>query len=172
MILFDLINLKQIRRTLLYVLCLFVTLNLQHAVFGQIELLGVKAMFVPVLVVAIGLFEGGFWGGLFGLLAGVFCDMATSDTTVFYTVLLAAEGFLAGLLTVVYINRRFYSYMILSLAALMLTAVCSIVPLWIYRGADLLALLRTGGLQVAWSIPFAVPAYFACKAVAAREQKV
>ena len=122
MILFDLINLKQIRRALLYALCLFVTLNLQHAVFGQIELLGVKAMFVPVLVVAIGLFEGGFWGGMFGLLAGLFCDMATSDTTVFYTVVLAAEGFLAGLLTAVYINRRFYSYMILSLAALTLTA--------------------------------------------------
>ena len=170
MILFDLINLKQLRRALLYALCLLVTLTLQNALFGQIAILGVKAMFVPALIVAIGLFEGGFWGGLFGMAAGMFCDMASTDTTVLYTILLAAEGFLAGMLTAVYINRRFYSYMILALGALALTALCCIIPLWIYHGADIAALLRTGALQVAWSIPFAVPAYFACKAVAERDE--
>ena len=171
MILYDLINLKKIRKALLYALVLLVTLSLQHTFFGRVSLLGVKAMFVPVLAVAIGLLEGGMWGGVFGLLAGLFCDIASSDTVVTYTILLAAEGFLAGLLGAVLVNRRFSAYMILSVLALALTALVRIVPLWVYQGASLTALLRTGGLQTLWSIPFAVPAYFACKAIAGRERE-
>ena len=172
MILFDLINLKQLRRALLYALCLLVTLTLQNALFSQIAPMGVKAMFVPTLVVAIGLFEGGFWGGVFGMVAGLFCDMASTDTTVLYTVFFAAEGFLAGMLADIYINRRFYSCLILSLAALVFTALLRIVPLWIYRGADIALLLRTGALQTLWSLPFAAPAYFACRSIASRDNRM
>jgi hypothetical protein len=41
-------------------------------VFSKIAFLGVKAMFIPVTIVAIGMFEGGVWGGAFGLCTGYF----------------------------------------------------------------------------------------------------
>lgn len=171
MIIYDLINLKKIRKALLYALCAAVTLLLQQTVFCRIVVLGVKPMFVPVIVVAIGLFENGMWGGIFGLAAGLLCDAASSDTTVLYTVIMAAIGFFSGVMTAAYINKRFYSYMIVAALALALTALCRIVPLWVYYSAPLGPLLRTGGLQVLWSLPFAVPAYFVCRAVSRREDR-
>lgn len=166
---YDLINLHKIRRILLYALCLLLALLLQQTVLSRVSLLGVKAMILPVLLTAVGLFEGGWWGGLFGLAAGVVCDVTSSDTRLLYTLLYALIGFLAGYLGEELINRRFVSYMVLAALSLLLSAAVRVLPMWIYWGAPLPALLRTGALEAAWSLPFAVPAYFACKAIARRE---
>lgn len=165
MIFFDMIDLKQIRRALLYALCLFITLLLQNCALCHLRILGVKPMIVPVTVAAIGLFTNGAWGGIFGLIAGVVCDAASSDTTVLFTVLFTAVGYVSALLAETLINRRFYSYMIVAALFLLMTALIQIVPVWIYKGASLVPLLRTALLQCAWSLPFAVPAYFACRGV-------
>jgi cell shape-determining protein MreD len=168
MIFYDLINLKKIRRALMYALCLLITMTVQGSLLSRISILGAKPMIVPVIVVAMGLFEGGLWGGVFGLIAGVLCDLASSDTVVTFTIVLAAEGFLAGLMGHTLINRRCLSCVILCVLGLLLLAVCQIVPLWIYKGASIAALGSTALLQTAWSAPFSVPAYLACKAVATR----
>lgn len=168
----DLIDLKKIRRALLYALCVIVTLGLQDAVFSRVELLGVRAMFVPVIVVAIGLYEGGVWGCMFGLLTGYLCDMSFSANTALFLVLFAVFGFLAGFLAEFLVNRRFMSYFILAAAALFITPVCQIVPLWIFDGTPLGKLLPTVCLQALWSLPFTVPAYFAARAIAAREREI
>ena len=135
-------------------------------VFSQIELLGVHALFVPAIVVAIGMYEGGVWGALFGLLAGYICDMSFSANTALFLVLFAVFGFLSGLLADFFVNCRFYSFMIIAALALLITPVCQIIPLWIYDGTPLGALLPTAALQTLWSIPLAAPAYFAVKAIA------
>ncbi len=171
MIIYDLIDLKKIRRALLYFACIAVLLYVQETMLSRISPLGVRAMPMPALIAAIGLFEGGLWGGLFGVLAGLMCDMSSSGTTVLFTISFAALGFLAGLVCEVLINRRFYSYMIAAAAGLFLAAVCQALPVWIYHGASPLALLRTAGLQSAWSLPFAVPSYFVCRAIAGRKLK-
>ena len=57
-----------------------VTLLLQNTVFAHIALFGVHAMFVPAVVVAVGVFEGGTWGAVFGLIAGYFCAMGYPGT--------------------------------------------------------------------------------------------
>lgn len=170
MIIFDLIDIARIRKAFIYCFCILVTLELQGAVFCRVSILGARPFFVPLTAVAIGLFEGGFWGGMFGLLTGIFSDAASSDTTALYTVIFAAIGFLAGLLGDKLVNRRFFSCVIVSALALALTVLCQILPMWIYRGASILALLATGGKQILWSLPFSVPAYFACKAVCGRKR--
>lgn len=170
MIIFDLIDIAKIRRAILYCFCVLVTLTLQNSILCRISILGAKSLFVPVIVVAIGLFEGGFWGGLFGLLAGLFCDAASSDTTIFYSLLYPVIGFFSGLMADLVINRRFYSCVIVSALALILTAVCQIISMWIYKGAELSSLLPTAGLQTLWSLPFTVPAYFACKAISGKKR--
>ena len=169
MIIYDLIDLKKIRRALLYIACLVVMLYIQETLLSRISPLGVRAMPVPAFIAAIGLFEGGLWGGLFGVLAGLMCDMSSSGTTVLFTISFAVLGFLAGLVCEVLINRRFYSYMLAAALALLLAAVCQAVPVWVYHGAAPLALLRTAGLQAAWSLPLAVPSYFVCRVIAGRK---
>ena len=171
MIIYEFIDLKKIRRAVLYIACMVVMLTLQEAVLSRISPLGVRAMPMPALVTAVGLFEGGLWGGVFGVFAGLFCDMAGSSTTVLLTITFAVLGFLAGLVCQMLINRRFYSYMIAALAAQLLAALCQGLPVWIYHGASVLALLRTAALQSLWSLPFAVPSYFACRAIAGSRLK-
>lgn len=168
--LLDLINLDKIRRAVLYLICIIVALWLQTMVFSRIALLGVKPFFLPALVVAIGLWESGVWGAVLGLITGVYTDMAMVGSTATFLVLFSFYGFAAGVLGEFVINRRFVSFMILAALALLGAAACQIVPLWIFRGAAPETLLPVALLQSAWSLPFAVPAYFAAKAVSGRRR--
>ena len=76
----DLINKDKVHRALWCALYMAVTLLLQNTVFAHIALFGVHAMFVPAVVVAVGVFEGGTWGAVFGLIAGYFCAMGYPGT--------------------------------------------------------------------------------------------
>ena len=55
MIIYDLIDLKKIRRALLYIACLVVMLYIQETLLSRISPLGVRAMPVPAFIAAIGL---------------------------------------------------------------------------------------------------------------------
>ena len=55
------------RRGVLYALYLIGALLVQNVILSHVALFGVRAMFLPALVVAAALFEGGWGGGLFGL---------------------------------------------------------------------------------------------------------
>ena len=166
--LLDIIDLDKLRRAILYLLVIGIALWLQTGVFSRIAPLGVKPMFLPAVVVAIGLWEDGVWGGVLGLVAGVGCDLALAGSTVLFLILLAAVGFFSGVLAEFFINRRFFAFLLLSAAALLLTAFCQAFPLWAFRGAAPAALAPVALLQAAWSLPFAVPAYFAARAVSGR----
>ena len=166
--LLDIIDLDKLRRAILYLLVIGIALWLQTGVFSRIALLGVKPMFVPAVVVAIGLWEDGVWGGVLGLVAGIGCDLALAGSTVLFLILLAAVGFFSGVLAEFFINRRFLAFLLLSVAALLLTAFCQAFPLWAFHGAAPGALASVALLQAAWSLPFAVPAYFSARAVSGR----
>ncbi len=167
----ELIDFKKIRKALWYLLCVIITISLQNLLFSRVAIFGVHALFVPVIVVAFGIFEGAVWGAALGLVTGYFCDMTMVDNTALFMVLFAVMGFAAGFLTEFLINRRFFSYLVLSVAALLLTAICQIVPLWIFRATPFFDLLPTVLLQVLWSTPFSVPAYFAVKAISIRRKE-
>ena len=62
------------RRGVLYALYLIGALLVQNVILSHVALFGVRAMFLPALVVAAALFEGGWGGGLFGLAAGILSD--------------------------------------------------------------------------------------------------
>ena len=165
---FDFVNLDKLRRGILYGLLLMLFLLLQNVVFSRITVLGVRCFFLPVLVLGVGLFEGGIWGGVFGLCAGILSDLAGAAAGVTFTVLFSTLGFFTGLLAQFLLNRRFFSYFVLCLLALALTAFCQFFPLLVFQDAPWRTLLRTALLQLLWSLPFSVPAYFACRALSAR----
>jgi hypothetical protein len=162
---FDFIDLDKLRRGILYAALLLLFLGFQDLLFSRVAVLGVRSMFVPALVVAVGLFEGGVWGGVFGLFAGLLGDWSFAENTVLFTVLYPMLGFFTGVLAQFLVNRRFFSYFLLSLAALALTAFCQMFRLLLVSGAHYAALLQTAGLQTLWSLPFTAPAYLACKAL-------
>ena len=170
MVFLEYINLEKIRKALLYLLCVLVTLWLQTTIFSRLAPMGVKPFFVPVIAVAIGLWEGGVWGFVLGLITGLQCDMAYSESTVVYLILFSAFGFFSGVLGKFFLNRRFPGFVIVSAAALILTVGCQIVPFWVFRSVNLRYLFPVALMQVLWSLPFCIPAYFAVKYIALSDQ--
>ena len=162
----DLIDIEKVRRAIMYIAVLFGTLVLQNMVISRFPIFGAKALFVPALIVAIGLFEGGVWGGVFGLIAGLLGDSAFSGNTVLFTIVFPILGFCAGLLADFMINRRFFSFMLLALISLGVTALSQVFPLFAFEGAALGDLLSTAVVQTLWSFPFAAPIYLVVKKIA------
>ncbi len=158
--LFGRINWKAVnlRRILLYLLYLFLTLVLQNMVLTHIRPLGVCAFVLPAAVVAVGMFEGSGWGAVFGLVMGLYADMAFVDTTIGFTLLLPLLAFGAGFIAQFFINRRFIGYMVVAAAALLITALMQM--LWVLVSDSWsLALLSTALLQTLWSLPLAALLY-------------
>ena len=169
--LLDLISLQKLKRAILYFAVVLVVLGLQNLLFSRIRPLGVAAMFVPAVVVAIGMFENGLWGAMFGLVTGILCGMRYSGCLILFAVLFAAFGFFSGLLSKYFVNRRFFSYCALCFAAFVITAFCQMFRLLFLTDASSLALLRTGALQVLWSMVFPFLIYFPVKNIVRHQNR-
>ena len=164
--LLDLINLSKLRRAILYALLLALLFLVQDLVVAHIAILGVRAMLIPAAVVAVGLFDGGLWGGFFGLTAGYFLDMGYAENVVLFTILLAAVGFLSGVLGQFLLRRGFFSYMVLVAVAMAVVTFCQMFRFLFFTGTDPAAVWRTGLIQFLWSLPWAVPVFFPCRSIA------
>lgn len=128
------------RRGVLYALYLIGALLVQNVILSHVALFGVRAMFLPALVVAAALFEGGWGGGLFGLAAGILSDLFFGSQSVLFTVLFPVMGFIAGFLGDFYLNKRLFTYCILGAAALFLAAFAQMFSLLFYEGQSSAAL--------------------------------
>ena len=110
------------RRVLLYALYMFLALVLQTMVLTYIRPLGVCPFVLPAAAVAVGMFEGGTWGAVFGLVLGIFTDMVFVESTVTFTLLFPALAFATGFVSQFFINRRFPGFMLAAAGALLITA--------------------------------------------------
>lgn len=166
------LHLKEIwarsRRGTVYGLILILFLLTQNVLFSRIKLFGVSCMYIPALVVAVALFEGGGAGGWFGLAAGALTDLFCTSQTVLFTVAFPVMGFAAGFLADFFMNRRFFTYVVMAAAALLLSAFLQMFGLMVYQGQNSLALWGVAVLQTLWSLPFLFPAYYICKIIPRR----
>ena len=166
--LLDLIDLSKLRRAIVYALVLAAVFILQDLLVARIHLFGGLAMMIPVAVVAIGLFEGRIWGGFLGLAAGYLMDLGYTEQTVLFMILFTAIGFFAGVLGKYLLHKGFVSYLVLVAAAMLLITAAQMFRFLFFTDTDAWAVWRTGLLQILWGIPWAIPVYFPCKAIAAR----
>lgn len=147
------------RRVLLYALYMFLALVFQTMVLTYIRPLGVCPFVLPAAAVAVGMFEGGTWGAVFGLVLGIFTDMVYVESTVTFTLLFPALAFATGFVSQFFINRRFFGFMLAAAAALLITALVQMLKVWAAEGSSM-AMLGTVLLQTLWSLPPAALAYF------------
>lgn len=163
----DLVKIDKLRRAIVYAVYILLVLLLQNVGVSKLSIFGAKVLFVPAAIVAIGMFEDGVWGAMLGLFAGLLCDIAYGNTVLF-TALLPVIGFFSGALSRYFVNKRFFAFMFVSLAAFALTAFCQLFRLWVFMGQDGVALIKTAVLQVLLSLPFAAALYFPCKWISRR----
>jgi len=147
----------------MFALVLLLFLLLQNTVLAEASLLGVRPLFLSALVVAVGHFEGGWRGGLFGVAAGVCSDFSGTAPSLLFTVLYPVMGFVAGFLTEFLVNRRFYVYGAMAVASVFVSSFCQMFRLLITQSGSTAALWGSCLLQTLMCVPFAALAYFICR---------
>lgn len=163
----DLINMDKVRRGALCAVYMLLVLLAQDLVLSRVSILGARALILPAAAVSVGMFMGGVWGGVFGLILGFFGDMSFGGSVLF-TLLFPFIGFFSGVASRWYVNKSFFSYMCVALAAFILTAFCQLFRVWVILDQPLVSLLGTAGLQILWSMPLAAPLYFPGRGIAAK----
>ena len=145
-------------RVLRYALFMFLSLLAQTMLLNRFRIAGVCPMVLPAVAVAVGMFEGATWGSIFALIMGIFADMAFIENTITFTVLFPILAFASGFVSQFFINRRFFAFMGVALAALLATGVVQML-LTAAGDAFSVSMLSTVLLQTLWSLPFSVLAY-------------
>lgn len=130
----------------------------QNMLCAHITILKVRPLILPAVAAAVGMFEGGTFGAIFGLFLGFFGDMSFAENTVLFMVLMALIGFTSGFASDFIINRSFLPYMASAFVALLFTALIQMIRPWI-SNASAGQVLLTGLLQTLWSLPFAAGFY-------------
>ena len=155
----DFLTPRRLRRILWYGVYMLVVLIVQDMMLTQIRPGGVCAFIPPAAVAAVAMFEGAIPGVVFALVMGIFTDMFTPGTLITYTLLFPAIAFGVGMLAQFFVNRRFMGFMLLALAALVLTALVQTLVIAL-KSAGSFAAIWTALLQTLWSLPFAALVYF------------
>ena len=164
----DLFHTKKVRLALIYLLFLIFVQFLQDTVFARLALFGVKMLFIPAAVCAVGVHEGGFRGGLYGLVSGIVCDMTFSENTVLFTVLFPIVGFIAGLAADFLMNRSFPAYLATAAACTTGVGLVQLLSVLVVQPGTLLHGLLVVILQTLWSMPMAALLYFPVEQIASR----
>ena len=154
----DLFEKIKIHRVLRYALFMLLTLMAQNMILSHFRLFGSCPMVLPAVAVAVGMFEGATLGPLFSLIMGIFADMSFVEHTIFFALVLPALSFAAAFVSQFFINRRFFAFMGITLAALFITAVLQMLKTLAgdtWSGA----MLSTVIVQTLWSLPFSAVAY-------------
>lgn len=150
---------EKLRKFLLYALYMYLTLALQNMIFPFVRPLDVSPMVLPAAVVAVGMYEGATKGAIFGLIMGIFADMSFVESVTTFTLLLPVLGFGMGFVSQFFINKRFFAYMVASLAAFLITGFVQMIRVLVLDGWAF-SMLTVLVVQALWSLPFAVLLYF------------
>ncbi len=152
-------DIAKLKKAALHLALLIALYILQTDVFTHLRIDSVCPMLLPIAAVGFGLFEGGMRGGLWGIAAGIFCDISAGTDCIF-TIYLCAAGFTAGFLSEFVMARGFPSFFVMNAAVLVFGALLQIFPLIVYHNAPPAPLLVSMLIQAGYSLVFVIPLYF------------
>ena len=123
----DLLEKIDLNKVVKYAIFMALTLMAQNMVLSHIRPFGVRPLVLPAAAVAVGMFEGATWGPVFGLIMGYFADMSFVENKMFFVLVLPLLSLLSAFVSQFFINRRFFAYMGMALAALLITALLQLL---------------------------------------------
>ena len=110
-------------------------------------------------------------GAVIGLFCGILCDVALGKPTTVYTVTLCIVGLLFGYLGDTILSRRFPSYLICCLGALIAVSFIQMFAPLFFDKVPMRSLLATALVQIATSMVCAVVLYPVIKWMARRSRR-
>ncbi|MBQ8830381.1 MAG: hypothetical protein IJ017_02135 [Oscillospiraceae bacterium] len=130
---------------------------------------------VPLLLViaAAGLshFTDSGRGAVLGLFCGILCDVALGRPTIIYTVTLSIIGLFLGYLGDTILSRRFPSYLICCLGALVVVSFVQMFALLFFEDVAIFPLLITAVIQIVTSMVCAVLLYPVIKWISRKSRR-
>ena len=137
---------------------LLVLYILQGAVFPWFAS-GAVPLLLVVAAAGLGHFTDSGKGAVIGLCCGILCDVSLGRATVVYTVTLCVIGLVLGYLGETILSRRFPSYLICCLGALIVVSFVQMFSLLFFDGIPFTKLVLTALMQVVTSMVCAVLLY-------------
>ncbi len=148
----------------LFMLIVFV---LQSMVFSRILILGVRPLLLPIAVVSYALLTDEMKGAVFGLAAGILCDVSMNSPAILFTLLLTACGLIVGRAAQTLVVRNVFTFMIGCAAVLVLCAGAQMFSLVMLQGVPVPRLMPTALRQTLASLIFSLPIYYFNRLVSA-----
>ncbi|MDR2665493.1 MAG: hypothetical protein LBC21_04355 [Oscillospiraceae bacterium] len=154
---------------LLHAIVLVALYSVQTFVFPYLSVTGVRPALLPLGVAGVAVFEGSSRGGLFGLFAGILCDISFNQPISSLTLLLTLFGITAGFLSDIVIARGFPSYIVCCAIVLALTEFTQMFALLFFEKLPIPLLMKTAAQRMLYSMVFSLPVYFAVKSLGRRD---
>jgi len=152
---------------LLHALLLTTVYVFQGVIFPYMRLGGLVPLLLPVSTAGIALYEGRYVGGIYGLAAGILCDISFNQPAGVFTVFLTLTGLIVGTLADTVILRGFVTYYISCVAVLVVTAFVQMFPLVVLPSYNIsvYVLFPTAIRQTVYSLILAFPIWFFVRAL-------
>ena len=165
------------RRTLiismaLHALLLMIVYIFQSMIFPYLRLAGLAPLLLPIVSTGVAVYEGRYTGGIVGLFAGILCDISFHQPAGVFTVLLTLTGLLIGTLADTIITRGFVTFFLSCLTVLAVSVFVQMFPLVFFEDVPPRLLWSTALWQTVYSLIFALPIWFAVRALGKRAQRV
>jgi len=159
---------------LLHALLLTTVYVFQGVIFPYMRLGGLVPLILPVAATGIALYEGRYIGGIYGLVAGILCDISFNQPAGVFTVILTLTGLIVGTLADTVILRGFVTYYISCAAVLIICAFVQMFPLIVFPtyNIPIHVLLPTAIRQTVYSLILAFPIWFFVRALGKWTDKV
>ena len=149
---------------------LLVLYLLQAGIFPQF-MQGAVPLVLVVAAAGLSHFTDSGRGALLGLFCGILCDVSLGKPTIIYTITLTIIGMLLGYLGETIFSRRFPSYLICCLGALIIVSVVQMFPLMFFDKIAIGVLVITAVKQIATSVVCAVILYPLIKWISRKNRK-
>jgi rod shape-determining protein MreD len=161
---------ESVLKFIAYGLFLIILFILQAMVFPRLAIGGIKPLIIPIAVIGVSMFEGGARGCVFGLFAGLLCDISLDSPTIAFTLLLTAAGIIMSMLTQYVMTRGFPSFLFSSVILLMLSSFAQVCSLIVYGYAGMGQLISPILKQTLYSMAFTIPVYYTIRRLSRRSR--
>ncbi len=151
----------------IFLLVLYV---LQAGVFPWF-LTGAVPLVLVVAAAGLSHFTDSGRGAILGLFCGILCDTALGKPTIVYTVTLCIIGMFFGYLGETILSRRFPSYMICCIGALIIASFVQMFAPLFFDKVPFMPLLMTAVMQIVTSVVCAVVLYPVIKWISRKSRR-
>ncbi len=150
---------QTITTVVVHAVLLIMVYILQAEVFARIKILGYVPALLPLATVGVAMLEGNGRGSVFGLFAGILCDISFNQPAALMTLVLTLAGWFVGRLAETVVRRGFLAYIVVSLGILLLVSFVQMFGQLFFEHVPAGTLIRTAVGQTLITVVFTVPLY-------------